>query len=98
MALSNHERIGKALDLLAAGLKPFVGRELQTIYPDIWFKETQRTLMESLSAGSGSGRRYTEKWAIMSGEEGSNEERSSSKVCHPPDRSIRPILFPFFSS
>jgi hypothetical protein len=28
MALSNHERIGKALDLLKAGLAPFVEREV----------------------------------------------------------------------
>jgi hypothetical protein len=47
MAISNHERIGKALDQLAAGLKPFVERELQTTYQDSWFKETQRTLTEN---------------------------------------------------
>ena len=29
MAATNHERVGKALDLLKAGLGPFVGRELQ---------------------------------------------------------------------
>lgn len=47
MALSNHERIGKALELLADGLKPFVERELQNTYQAGWFQETQRTLTES---------------------------------------------------
>ena len=29
MAMTNHERIGKALDLLKAGLLPFVEREMK---------------------------------------------------------------------
>jgi hypothetical protein len=29
MALSNHERVGKALDLLREGLRPSVARELE---------------------------------------------------------------------
>ena len=29
MAITNHERVGKALDLLKAGLGPFVEREIQ---------------------------------------------------------------------
>ena len=32
MALTNHERIGKGLDLLKAGLGPFVEREMDNIY------------------------------------------------------------------
>lgn len=36
MALSNHERVGKALDLLNAGLRPFVERELQAAYGKDW--------------------------------------------------------------
>jgi predicted AAA+ superfamily ATPase len=34
MAMTNHERVGKALDLLRAGLGPFVERELQSRYQD----------------------------------------------------------------
>ena len=30
MATTNHERVGKALELLKAGLGPFVDREIQT--------------------------------------------------------------------
>ena len=29
MAITNHERVGKALDLLKAGLGPFVEREIK---------------------------------------------------------------------
>src|SRR6266508_1953297 len=34
MAITNHERVGKALDLLKAGLGPFVERELRSTYQD----------------------------------------------------------------
>ncbi len=36
MAITNQERIGKALDLLRQGLRPFVERELQTQYGKYW--------------------------------------------------------------
>jgi len=41
MAVTNHERVGKALELLKNGLGPFVEREIKTL-PD----ETARTLMD----------------------------------------------------
>lgn len=34
MAITNHERVGKALELLKAGLAPFAERELQNVYKD----------------------------------------------------------------
>jgi predicted AAA+ superfamily ATPase len=34
MAITNHERVGKALELLKAGLAPFIERELKNAYPD----------------------------------------------------------------
>ncbi len=34
MALTNHERVGKALELLRAGLAPFVEREFKNLYQD----------------------------------------------------------------
>lgn len=34
MAITNHERVGKALDLLKAGLGPFVEREMKNAFPD----------------------------------------------------------------
>jgi predicted AAA+ superfamily ATPase len=36
MAITNRERIGKGLDLLTAGLRPFVERELQSHLGDKW--------------------------------------------------------------
>ena len=32
MATTNHERVGKALELLKAGLAPFVEREFKNLY------------------------------------------------------------------
>jgi len=44
MAISNHERIGKAMELLRAGLAPFVERELQSTYQDRALAEARRLL------------------------------------------------------
>jgi predicted AAA+ superfamily ATPase len=44
MAITNHERIGKCLEQLTAGLQPFVERELKSNYQDNWFAETRKTL------------------------------------------------------
>jgi hypothetical protein len=44
MAITNHERIGKSLEQLAAGLKPFVERDLKSAYQSQWFAETKKTL------------------------------------------------------
>jgi predicted AAA+ superfamily ATPase len=34
MAISNHERVGKAMDLLKQGLAPFIEREIKNVYKD----------------------------------------------------------------
>ena len=34
MAISNHDRVGKALELLKAGLGPFVEREFKNAFQD----------------------------------------------------------------
>lgn len=36
MAVTNHERVGKGLDLLNAGLRPFVERELKAVHGAKW--------------------------------------------------------------
>ncbi len=36
MAISNHERVGRALKLLHTGLYPYLEREMQAIYTDQW--------------------------------------------------------------
>jgi len=41
MAISNHDRVGKALDLLKTGLAPFVERELKAQHAQGWFEEVK---------------------------------------------------------
>src|SRR5437867_7488585 len=44
MAMTNHERVGKALDLLKSGLGPFIERELTSAYKDRALTEARRLL------------------------------------------------------
>ena len=46
MAITNHERVGKAMDLLKQGLGPFVERELKSTYKDKADTEARRYLGE----------------------------------------------------
>ena len=55
MAISNRERVGKALDLLCAGLVPFVERELKAIHGTKW----EEIAREGQPAERGKGRRAT---------------------------------------
>lgn len=55
MAISNHERVGKALEFLREGLGPFVERELKSRYGDQWVFEVKELLGDTrLGAGKGS--------------------------------------------
>jgi len=47
MAITNHERVGKALELLTSGLKPFVERELRNTEQPGWFEKTRRSLADA---------------------------------------------------
>jgi hypothetical protein len=52
MAITNHERVGKSLTLLKAGLGPFVERELKAKYGDGWAFEAKDVLSDTrLNAG-----------------------------------------------
>lgn len=44
MAITNHERVGKALELLKDGLRPFIERELKSQYQQGWFEEARASL------------------------------------------------------
>jgi len=44
MAMTNHERVGKALDLLKSGLGPFITRELTSAYKERALAEARRLL------------------------------------------------------
>jgi hypothetical protein len=39
MSISNHERVGKALDLLKAGLRPYFEREMRAALGDKWLDD-----------------------------------------------------------
>src|SRR5215217_4717095 len=41
MAISNRDRVGRALELLNNGLQPFVERELRAVYKDRWLDEVR---------------------------------------------------------
>lgn len=47
MALSNQERVSKALDLLKEGLRPFVERELKAQHAQMWFEQAKQSINEN---------------------------------------------------
>lgn len=52
MALSNHERVGRALEILNKGLKPFIEREMQAKYGDRWQQEALKSLRDQHPPGA----------------------------------------------
>ncbi len=54
MAQSNHERVGRALEILNTGLTPFVEREMLAKYGERWRYEAARSLREQHLASDGS--------------------------------------------
>ena len=49
MAITNHERVGKALDLLKEGLRPFVEREMKAQHAQLWFEQVKASVRETQS-------------------------------------------------
>src|SRR3989304_263057 len=47
MAITNHERVGKAMELLNMGLQPFVERELKAQHAQLWFEEAKASVSET---------------------------------------------------
>ncbi len=47
MAISNQERVGRAMELLRNGLKPFVEREMQSRLGEAWEREVESTLADT---------------------------------------------------
>ena len=47
MAITNHERVGKSLELLKAGLTPFVEREFKAKFADSWAFEMRDALTDT---------------------------------------------------
>lgn len=46
MAITNHERVGKAMDLLKEGLQPFVEREMKAQHAQLWFEQMKASVSE----------------------------------------------------
>src|SRR6266702_328186 len=53
MAQSNHERVGRALEILNTGLTPFVEREMLAKHGERWRYEAARSLREQHLANEG---------------------------------------------
>ncbi|HWF58999.1 MAG TPA: Swt1 family HEPN domain-containing protein [Nitrospira sp.] len=49
MAITNHERVGKSLDLLKDGLQPFVEREMKAQHAQLWFEQVKASVRETQS-------------------------------------------------
>ena len=47
MAITNHDRVGKALELLTSGLKPFVERELKSAWGEKFLENTKALLSDT---------------------------------------------------
>jgi predicted AAA+ superfamily ATPase len=47
MAITNHERVGKALDLLKDGLQPFVEREMKAQHAQLWLDQVRESVAET---------------------------------------------------
>jgi predicted AAA+ superfamily ATPase len=52
MAITNQERVGKALELLREGLVPFVERELKSRHGDDWESEVRQVLTDTRLGGT----------------------------------------------
>jgi CheY-like chemotaxis protein len=47
MATTNHERVGKALDLLKDGLQPFVEREMKSQHQQLWLDQVRTSVADT---------------------------------------------------
>src|SRR5258707_14589311 len=65
MAISNAERVGKALDFLNQGLFPFMKRELKASYGDSWFGQASANLREHQMTGKGDGDEHWDTQALL---------------------------------
>ena len=49
MAITNKERVGRALDTLREGLYPFVEREMRSVYRDKWVLAATSSIPDNYS-------------------------------------------------
>jgi Swt1-like HEPN/Protein of unknown function (DUF499) len=65
MAISNHERVGKALEQLRAGLLPFIERELKAKLGSGWAHEAADVLQRKMAWQGQSGKTTLDTQAIL---------------------------------
>ena len=65
MAQSNHERVGKALELLNKGLQPFIEREMQAVHGERWLQEAAAGLRDYHLASARSGELSGDTQALL---------------------------------
>lgn len=63
MAISNYDRVGRALDLLRQGLKPFVEREMEAALGPTWFNQAAQSLRRD--AGWQDGESHLDAHALL---------------------------------
>src|SRR5438067_10040008 len=66
MAISNAERVGKALELLKQGLYPFMKREFKAYYGDTWFEQASANLREYQMPRKGGSNEHWDTQALLS--------------------------------
>ena len=64
MAITNHERVGKAMEYLKQGLQPFVERVMKAQHAQRWFEEARDSVSDSQSNLFGS--ESAPRWDVAS--------------------------------
>ncbi len=65
MAITNHERVGKALEYLNAGLLPFIEREMTLVYGDDWENVSVKAFPEDHPGRGEKGQWDTQKILLV---------------------------------
>lgn len=65
MATTNYERVGKALELLRDGLRPFVEREMQAALGQGWLAQAAQTLRKDPDWGAAEGDVNLDAYALL---------------------------------
>ncbi len=66
MATTNHERVGRALDLLKDGLRPFIEREYAAKYGENWRSQAAQTLRQDREWKTTDGEMHLDVQALLS--------------------------------
>jgi len=66
MAITNHERVGKALEQLNTGLRPFVERELKATYKERWVETARPSFPNWQQSGKDAAQLNWDTQALLS--------------------------------